>query len=116
MKTVMVVDDDYDVRKSIGDILKANRYDVIFAVNGDECLEELKRNKVDLILLDIRMPGTPVREVVRKITNVKVLYISAVQVSDAEKMGLLDQKNVQGFITKPFNIDDLIGAVREVIG
>jgi len=116
MKTVMVVDDDYDIRKSVEQILEKNNYKVITAVSGDDCLVKLKTEEPDLILMDIKMPGTPVRVVVRKIDKIKILFLSVVPVSDAEKMGLLGQKNVEGFISKPFNIDDLIGAVKEVIG
>jgi DNA-binding NtrC family response regulator len=116
MKTVMIVDDDYDIRKSVAQVLEKNDYNVTFAVSGDDCLEKLKTENPDLILMDIKMPGTPVRSIVRQINKIKIMYLSVVPVSDAEKMGLLTQKNVMGFISKPFNVDDLVRVVRETIG
>ena len=115
VKTVMVVDDDPDIRDSVGQILRKIGYDVINAVSGDDCLEKLQSEKPDLILMDIHMPGTPIRAVVRKITNIKIIYLTIVAMPDAEKMGLLEPKNVVGFISKPFNVNDLIRTVKENI-
>lgn len=115
MKTVMVVDDDPDIRSTVEKILINEGYEVIDAISGDDCLEKLKEEKPDLILMDIHMPGMPIRAAVRKITNIKIIYLSVVSVSDAEKMGLLEPKNVVGFISKPFNVNDLIRTVKENI-
>ena len=71
-KKIMVVDDEADIRSSVKTILEKEGYEVITAVNGDDCLKKLEKGKPDLILLDIMMPGTPVREIVKKIKEVKI--------------------------------------------
>ncbi|HLC87165.1 MAG TPA: response regulator [Candidatus Nanoarchaeia archaeon] len=116
-KKIMVVDDEPDNRKTIKTILEKEGYVVITAVNGDDCLNKIKEGeKPDLILMDIMMPGTPVREIVPKLKNIKVVYLSVVRISEAEKEELLKSKNVIGFIQKPFDLDELIRNVKKFLG
>jgi len=113
-KLIMVVDDEPDNVSTVRSVLESNGFDVVSAVNGDDCLEKLKRVKPALILMDIMMPGTPVREVVKKIKDVKIAYLSVVRTSEAEKEELLGQKNIVDFIQKPFDINDLIAKVKKL--
>ena len=115
-KTILVVDDEADIRESVKMILEPNGYTVVMADNGDDCLEKLKDLTPDLILLDIMMPGTPVGDVVKKITNIKIAFISVVRISEARKKGLCDQTNIVDFLQKPFNVDDLIQRVKLHVG
>ena len=68
-KKIMVVDDEPDIRATVKTVLEKNGYKVVTAVDGDDCLKKLKKEKPDLILMDIMMPGTPVREVVPTIVG-----------------------------------------------
>ena len=61
------------------------------------------------------MPGKPVVEIISKIKNTKIAYLSVVRVSEAEKENLLKPKNVVDFIQKPFEIDDLIKKVKKIV-
>ena len=115
-KTIMVVDDEPDNRSTVKTVLEKNGYGVITAVNGDDCLKKLAKEKVDLILMDIMMPGTPVIEVVKKIKNTKIVYLSVVRTSDSEREEMLKSKNILGFIQKPFDIDDLLSKVKTYVG
>lgn len=111
-KSILVVDDEPDVRQSVKMILEMNGYRVIEAVDADDCLKKVKEEKPDLILLDIMMPGTPVGEIVKQINDIKIAFMSVVRISDARKQGLLAQENVVDFFQKPFNVSDLIERVR----
>ena len=115
-KTIMVVDDEPDIRNTAKTILEKNGYKVIIAVNGDDCLKKLKKAKPDLILMDIMMPGTPVREVVAKIKDVKIAFASVVRTSENEKDDLLQAKNIVDYIQKPYDIDDLLTRVKKIVG
>lgn len=115
-KTVMVVDDERDVRESVKTVLEKEGYKVVAAVDGDDCLQKLQKQKVDLVLLDIMMPGTHVKEVVKKIRGPKIAYLSVVRVSEAEKEDLFKTNKISDFIEKPFNIKDLIFRVKKLIG
>lgn len=111
-KNIMVVDDEEDNRTTVKNLLESRGYSVITAINGDDCLKKLEKNKVDLILLDIMMPGMPVREVVKKITNTKIVYLSVVRTSEAERENLLNE-NVLDFVQKPFDINLLLEKVNK---
>ena len=115
-KTILIVDDEEDIRETVRTIMEKEGYRVLVAVNGDDCLKQLKTEKPDLILMDIMMPGTPVREVVKKIKGVKIAYLSVVRTSEAEKEELLGQKNVVDFIQKPFDVKDLAKRVKKLVG
>ena len=117
MKKIMFVDDNEDLRKTVKQILDKEGYETILAADGDDCLEKLKflTRKPDLILLDIMMPGTPVAEVIEKIGDIKIIYLSAVRISAEDKKNLLLQKNVVDFIPKPFNTEELIKTVKKSV-
>ena len=112
-KTIMVVDDETDMRETLSSVLKKAGFSVITAVNGDDCLEKLKKAKPDLILLDIMMPGLSSRSLVEKVGKVKVVYVSVVRLAEAEKGELLKKKNIVAFIEKPFDVDELVETVKK---
>lgn len=112
VKTILVVDDEPDIRESVRMILEKNGYRVLIAEDGDECLSTIKQTKPDLILIDIMMPGKPVMQVVKQISDIKIAFMSVVRISDARKKGLTAQENIVDFFQKPFNVTDLIDRVE----
>ena len=112
----MIVDDEGDIRSTVKTILTKEGYKVLTATSGDDCLKQLKKSKPDLILMDIMMPGTPVKEVVKQIKTVKIAYLSVVRTSEAEKEALLGQKNIVDFIQKPFDVKELVKRVKKLVG
>lgn len=115
-KHVLVIDDEADIRISVKTALESGGYEVDCAQNGDEGLAMSAIHQYDLILLDIMMPGTPVRDIIPKITETPIAFLSVVRTSEAEKSALLGQKNIKVFIQKPFSITDLIQQVKKLIG
>lgn len=115
-KEILIVDDEPDVRYTVKNILEANGYNVVTAVNCDECLEKLKTKKPDLVLIDIMMPGTPVKDIIPQMKDIKIAYFSVVKVSEAEKKDLLKSKNIVDFIQKPFDINTLLERVKRIVG
>ena len=117
VKTVMIVDDEPDIRTTVKSVLEKNGYNVVTAVNADDCLKKIKSGeKPDLILMDIMMPGTPVREIIPKLGKIKIAYLSVVRTSEAEKEDLMKNKNIIDFIQKPFDINELIKRVKKLAG
>ncbi len=116
VKTIMIVDDEPDIRETVKTVLEKNGYKVVTAENGDDCLKKLKESKPDLILMDIMMPGTPVKDVVPQIKNTKIAYLSVVRTGEAEKEELLKEKNIVDFIQKPFDINNLLKRVKKIVG
>jgi len=71
MTKIMVVDDEEDILYLVGAILKKAGYEVTTVLSGEECLERLKSEKPDLILLDIMMPEMDGWEVCKRIKEDK---------------------------------------------
>ena len=115
-KSIMVVDDEPDNITTVMTVLEANKYKVLTAVNGDDCLAQIKSGaKPNLILMDVMMPGTPVSKIVPQIKNIPIAYLTVVRISEAEKEELLGQKNIVDFIQKPFDLNDLLERVKKIV-
>jgi CheY-like chemotaxis protein len=116
-KKIMIVDDEQDISTPVKEVLERNGYKVVTAVSADDCLKKvLAGEKPDLILMDIIMPGTPVRKVVPKLGKIKIAYLSVVRTSKAEKADLMKNKNIVGFIQKPFVLSELLKRVNNLVG
>ena len=122
-KTVMIVDNEPGMLNLIARILEANNYRTIKAKDGQECLEKLKEEVPvpDVILLDIIMPGLTTTEILSaiekdsRLSELKIILLSAVHLSEAEEKGLLASPQVVDFIEKSFTMRRLIDAVEKAI-
>ena len=117
-KTMMVVDDEPMIVKVVKDIFKEEGYKVITALSGQECLEKLKKTSVDLILLDIMMPGMDGWDTCAKIKGDKktekipIVFLTAKADPVSKSMGRLASSD---YITKPFEMKNLKNIVYSVI-
>ena len=119
MARVLIVDDAAFMRMMIKDILEKNGFEVIGeANNGVKAVEMYKKDKPDVVTMDITMPDMDGIEAVRQIKafdpGAKVIMCSAMgqqtMVMDAIRAGARD------FIVKPFQQDRVLEAIRKVIG
>jgi two-component system response regulator (stage 0 sporulation protein F) len=122
-KRVMTVDDEPDIRALVKTVLEKDGYEVVEAKNGDDCVRKLKKDpNFDLVLLDVRMPGMPPREVIENINKdkslkkLKVVYLTVVDFAGEAKKNVLKQKQVVGYMTKPFSVNELAKQVKKTIG
>jgi CheY-like chemotaxis protein len=122
MQKILVVDDEDDIREVITQILKSHGYDVVVAKNADECLKQAKKEKPDLILLDILMPGTSVNDILPKLIDIKVIIFSVIQIKEqyvAETGRKYPTKqlfsNIVDTIHKPIKSDVLISKIKKVL-
>lgn len=119
-KTIMVVDDEENLRELLKAILKQEKFKVVTACDGKECLNKLKKMKPDLILLDMFMPGMSGRETCEKIRknprtkNIKIIFLTVARLSYTGK-DVLFKLNVSDYITKPFDNNDLVKRVKKVL-
>jgi len=110
MKTILVVEDDIDVHNLIQESLKKEQYKVLNAYSGTESLMILEKEKVDLILLDLMLPGLNGEEIVKRVKGTPIIVISA-KISPEDKVSvLLDGAN--DYITKPFNKNELLARIK----
>lgn len=115
-KTILLIDDDLDLQQLIKITLKSKGYSVVTADNGVEGLAQLKTLKPDLIILDINMPVMGGVEFYRKISDKEQsLYPVLVLTARANMESLFRDFNVDGFIDKPFEIDELVAEIERII-
>ncbi len=113
---ILVVDDEPETVKYVGANLKARGFEVITASDGTEALKEAEEQVVDLILLDLSMPGPDGFEVcqrVRQFSNVPIIILSA-RGRELDKVKALDM-GADDYMTKPFGIEELMARVRAAL-
>jgi two-component system chemotaxis response regulator CheY len=114
-KKIMIVDDELDISTPVKEVLERSGYEVVTAASADECLKKVRAGKKpDLILMDIVMPGTPVKKIIPKLGRIKIAYLSVVRTSEAEKKDLMKSKNIVDIIEKPFELTELIKRVKKL--
>lgn len=117
-KKIMIVDDEPAIAQTVKFILAAEGYDVSTALSGDECLEKLKKEPTDLVLLDVMMPkmtGWQVFEEIRKKhKDVQVAYLTVIRYSETVKDRMF-KDGLADLINKPFDNDDLINRVEKIL-
>jgi len=116
-KKILVVDDEPDLREIIKTTLVVNGYEVVSAADGLEGLEKSKKEKPDLILLDIKMPKmdgyTMLREL-KKSEEMKSIPVIMLTVYDKMK-DIFDLEGVKGYIIKSSNDQELLSKISEVL-
>jgi two-component system KDP operon response regulator KdpE len=113
--TVLVVDDEPQILRALRVNLAARSYDVVTASTGRQALDAAARHHPDLILLDLGLPDMDGVEVVRGLrgwTNVPIVILSG-RSQSAAKVHALDA-GADDYVTKPFNVDELLARVRAV--
>lgn len=111
--TILVVDDEPQIRRALRVTLSNNGYDVLEAKDGQEAIETVTRDRPDVILLDVNMPGMTGLEACSKIRRSFEGPIIMVTVRNAEhdKIAALDA-GADDYIVKPFAIGELLARIR----
>jgi CheY-like chemotaxis protein len=122
MAKIMVVDDEKDIRLSVKSILRSQGYQVVLASNADECLKLVKKEKPDLILMDILMPGTSVNDILPKLNKFKIIIFSVVSLAEKKVVETgravphsVEHDNVVDYLSKPFSMKDLLSKVKNAL-
>ncbi|MEO8031318.1 MAG: response regulator [Gemmatimonadota bacterium] len=118
-ETILIAEDEAEVRQLVRQILTLAGYTVIVAANGDEALKECSDSgrRIDLLLTDVIMPGMSRGEMIRSVRNIrpemKVLFMSGYAGEVVLDRGLLGDD--RAFLQKPFTREALIRKVREML-
>jgi DNA-binding response OmpR family regulator len=115
-KTIMVVDDEKRLVSLVESYLTQEGYRVVSAYNGKEAMTVARREKPDLIVLDVMMPEMDGYEFMRKHradNNTPIILLTA-RVDDEEKVVGLEV-GADDYITKPFRPRELVARVRAVL-
>ncbi len=114
---VLVVDDEETVRVLLQRILQAAGYEAVTAANGKEALSVIADGGIDVVMLDIKMPGLSGVEVLGKISvdwpDLCVIMVTAV--ADAQTAVTAMKLGAYDYITKPFDQDEALRKIRQAV-
>jgi len=114
---ILVVDDDKNIRRLLKAVLETEGYIVSTAENGEDALEFMDREVIDLVILDIMMPkmnGYEFTKVLRNVdNNLPILMISAKQMPEDKKQGFL--VGTDDYMTKPIDEEEMILRIRALL-
>ncbi|MFC5793758.1 response regulator [Thalassorhabdus alkalitolerans] len=117
MPKILIVDDQYGIRVLLKEILHKDGYEVFQAANGMQALELAEKEKPDLVLLDMKIPGMDGIEILRRLKekdqSIRVVMMTAYgelsMIQDAKSLGALTH------IANPFDIEELRESIKEYL-
>ncbi len=119
-RKIMVVDDEYEVADIVKKMLESEGYIVTVANGGEECLKKLEKERPDIILLDIMMPGMDGWATLKKIKSNEKLRGIPVSMLTALPLTPDDTKDkpidsIENYIVKPFSKKILVHKVQDIL-
>ena len=113
--SILVVDDEESVVELFHRILKKKEYTVLTATNGKDALELADKERPDLVILDLNLPGISGIEVLRRIKkideNIEVIVITGYGTKETVKTAM--RLGAYDYITKPFDINYVSSLIKE---
>ena len=113
---ILIVEDDRAVRNLISTTLQINDYEYDLAIDGKNALQLMTSNKYDIVFIDLGLPDIDGIEIIKKFrdfSTTPIIVISA-RTHDEDKIEALDA-GADDFLTKPFNVDELLARVRSTL-
>jgi two-component system, OmpR family, KDP operon response regulator KdpE len=113
---VLVVDDETQIRRTVGINLRAHGFDVDLAETGEEALDLAARRSPDVVVVDLGLPGIggiDVIEGIRGWSRIPIIVLS-VRDTEADKVAALDA-GADDYVTKPFGMDELLARLRAAL-
>jgi len=114
--TILIVDDDRDIRTLLAEYLESNGYRVLTAINGSEMAKVMQGARVDLIVLDLTLPGEDGLTIcrnLRALSTVPVIMLTARSESLDRILGL--EMGADDYLSKPFEPRELFARIRSVL-
>ena len=110
MKTILIIEDDNDIHKLLKEILEQQNYKTLNAYSGTEALRLIEKENIDLILLDLMLPGVSGEDIINKVKDIPIIVISA-KISQEDKINVL-LEGANDYIRKPFNTQELLARIK----
>jgi two-component system OmpR family response regulator len=113
---IVVVDDDYDIRTSLAKYMRKHGFRVSIAANGDELDQMLITANVDLLVLDIMMPGDDGLSICKRVQEtrrVPIIFLTALTEDTDRIVGL--ELGADDYVSKPFNPRELLARIKSVL-
>ncbi|NOY87699.1 MAG: response regulator [Deltaproteobacteria bacterium] len=115
MRTILVVDDEEDIRLLYKEELEEDGYNVLLASDGQEAVERLVKDKPDLVALDIRMPDMDGIEVLQRIRGMDREIPIVISTAYGDYRQNFDVWAADAFVVKTANLDELKNTIRDLL-
>jgi CheY-like chemotaxis protein len=116
MTDVLVADDEHGMRETLVDILSQSGYEVDAAPDGDAALSAIRRNRFDVVLMDIKMPGRDGVAVLREVGKPPPQVILMTAYASRDQVRAAREANAFALLTKPFQITNLLKLIARAAG
>ena len=113
--TILVVDDESSIREALSKVLRGEDYDVVSAANGQEAIEKLKSEKIDLLLLDLGLPVKDGWGTVIWLAQVNPLLPIIIMTGRWNQRELANRMGADALMDKPLDVPRLLQTIRELI-
>jgi two-component system alkaline phosphatase synthesis response regulator PhoP len=117
MKRILIVEDDPAIRKGLSAALKDEPYEVLMAADGEEGYRAAKRENLDLIILDIMLPGKSGQDICRDLRRegsfIPILMLTSKKQETDKVLGL--ELGADDYVTKPFGIRELLARIKALL-
>lgn len=110
MKKILIVEDDASIHDILSSMLKIEGFGILNAYSGTEAMMLLEKESVDLIILDLMLPGLNGEELIRRVSYIPIIVLSA-KITTEDKVNCL-LSGANDYITKPFDKDELLARVK----
>jgi len=114
-RVILLVDDDASVRELIGRVLVDEGYSVWLAANGDEALNTVASKPIDLVLLDLNMPGLGGWDIYEKLTTENPLLAVIIITAKPNQLFTSLGAGVGALLEKPFDFPVLLQTVKNLL-
>jgi len=118
MIKIMAVDDAPEISSLVTDVLNPYGYEVVPALNADEAMRKLLLEPVDLILLDVMMPGKNGFDFCEELKKTALAPIPVIMITvkrDQKDFDRAKQVGAADYIVKPFEPDDLVKKIKQTL-
>ncbi len=116
-RKILITDDRAGIRSLLKEVLQESGYEVLTAAGGQEGIKIVQENTIDIVLLDMKMPGMDGLETLRLIKkaqpNVKVIIMTAYE--DMEIIKEVQKRGASCYISKPFDIEELLSTIKRLL-
>ncbi|WP_368267121.1 winged helix-turn-helix domain-containing protein [Corynebacterium ulcerans] len=116
MITILLVEDEESLADPLAFLLRKEGFEVVIAGDGPTALVEFEKNDIDIVLLDLMLPGmsgTDVCKRLRKVSSVPVIMVTARDSEIDKVVGL--ELGADDYVTKPYSARELIARIRAVL-
>ncbi len=118
MTRIMIVDDEKDFREMVDLMMQKEGFETEMAEGGPDFLGKVDSYNPDIVTLDVMMPGLTTLEILEKLkekkSNPKIIVLTVIRFPDDEKKKIFEMGNIVDYVTKPFDFDEFMGAVKKL--